>query len=512
MCRCLGSLYLQGNPLSESKQYRSLVINIVPSLVKLDGEVIVQRKKLYKSSIHGYEGMFVDSVSHGKTDSICSPHFMSPKKVEPGLATVKTLPASTVESTPGEPNKICSVKSLHLGASSTGTAIQRTISRVSEHYFDGNGVAYDASTGFSVSSPSLYPWRDPPHPLPRPWKGKHVVGSPLPRPAPGLSPRQRSMVASAVTARTTTKSIRFRVEERTKPDSGATARSPSSESPKRRESFKEFKNSVAATHLLTARAKERGPASTEEQWLSPSLSRNAPGSATSSPEIAKLIVGLGLPANKQLRTECWSRRRQQQQQQTVGTRPKVNKLTGKTYNIPNECIIVASEAPMETGEKGGMGEKVKASPLQHDDGAKESLQCIIETADVLETHLTNLRGILVKRAQERRQHPMVNVADAGLADTATVSVEGIQDSCPDYLSLAVSDNVTVTAEYGHSAEKYRIQGALKAPMSSLLREDDALAAVSSPAAKPLVESLKLLKAKKLNMIRTIEAASSHSIS
>ncbi len=117
-------------------------MNLIPSLNRLDGCVLLQRRKLNYSSLHGYAHMFEFTK------------------------TLDTHPA--VEVTPSQ----LDLKSVRL-TSGLSAVENSTVVYLDSRVGGGDVSRFDDDDTFSFSN---LPWRNPPNPLPRPWKGKQLVG------------------------------------------------------------------------------------------------------------------------------------------------------------------------------------------------------------------------------------------------------------------------------------------------------------------------------------------------
>jgi hypothetical protein len=561
--RELSSLYLQGNPISESKQYPAVAVNVIPSLVKLDGEVIIQRKKKYNESLHGYEGMFMETLKHhGNSAKVAATAIgASDNSKKIGATAILASQGTSTAVTTKEASSALSVASIHLhkGRSSAGSALERTISRVSEHFYDGSGL-FDGNNNsgnisFGPPVPSLFPWRDPPQIMPRPWKGKHVVGNPLPRPtnnrrlsiesasSTSLSPRsistkdkptakvnysspgKQSSPPSKQNTKSAGKSIQFAADDIIQYTCDVDLATP-----KRRESFKEFRKSLTATTILAARTRGLDPAANEEQWISPTLSRN-PLTQAHTTEINKLMQGVGLPKSAKTETEEWNRRRAQQLQMQNKQRrgqQQVSVSDGKTRRKSVKANVSSPDNDNQfSGPQGDIPANIffrqqlpllpeEQNPtIQHDD---DIVITDIDEVDPLEQHMLSIRDRMVRQSIERQHSSPLLVVDTDShtqftreedtitmnMDTLTVTLEDAH-SPPEspqrsyiFSTASVSgielfsDNTTITAPYSNSVDDNN--------------KKDSLASINSPAAKPLVDSLKLLKARKLNMLRSLEAS------
>jgi hypothetical protein len=132
-----------------------MVLNLIPSLITLDGHLLPQRRKLsVGASKNGYVELF-DATKYSS-----HPETAYGSQSDQPLSAVSEMDLKSTRLTQG----------LH-------TTIQSEASQY-HHYYDGSDVAPIMYDGDSMAAkPSSLPWRNPPNPMPRQLLGKPLVGS-----------------------------------------------------------------------------------------------------------------------------------------------------------------------------------------------------------------------------------------------------------------------------------------------------------------------------------------------
>lgn len=275
--RKLTSLNLKGNPISSISNYKVIVMNLIPSLVELDEVVLVQRKKSYVTLKKGYMELFDEARDRS---------------------------IMTMDSSPSKSD----LKSSRL---SSGLSV---VDHSTQGFFDGSADP-DEVYGDENIVLSTLPWRNPPNPMPRPWKGKQLFVAPAQTSRVNQSSGNESSVHDLNGSGVSNKSLL-----------SATSRSPSRQP------------SVISSMLSRENVKNKEPA----RWMTPKLAKKAPNPKQDQ-AIDDIVDRVGLPEEVNKDSSYWQ-----------------NRLSSSTASGPKK-----STSPLRKSVLDGYGSKNGSIDIDH---------------------------------------------------------------------------------------------------------------------------------------------------